>query len=48
MLFAAALNYDAASAAAQSIREALLPVTYFMCFLGLVETTAKSRGMERE
>ena len=44
MLFAAALNYDAASAAAQSIREALLPVTYFMCFLGLVETTAKSRG----
>jgi hypothetical protein len=44
MLLGAALNYDAASAAAQTIREALLPVTYFMCFLGLVETTAKSRG----
>jgi hypothetical protein len=41
---AAALNYDAASAAATSIRDSLLPVTYFMCFLGFVEGVAKSRG----
>lgn len=44
LLLAAALNYDAASAAATSIRDTLLPVTYFMCFLGFVEGVAKSRG----
>jgi hypothetical protein len=30
MLLAAALNYDAASAAATSMRDTLLPVTYFL------------------
>ena len=44
IILAAALNYDAASAAATSMRDTLLPVTYFICFLGFVEGVAKSRG----
>jgi hypothetical protein len=40
----AALNYDGASAAASLLREGLLPVTYFFCFLGFFECCAYSRG----
>ena len=38
------LNYDTASAAANTLREALLPFTFFLCFLGFVECVAHSRG----
>ena len=44
MVLAAALNYDAANAAAIALRETLLPITYFLCFLGFVECVARSRG----
>jgi hypothetical protein len=40
---AAALNYDAANAAAIALRETLLPITYFLCFRFL-ECVARSRG----
>ena len=44
MLLAAALNYDAATAAATALRDTLLPITYFLCFLGFVECVARSHG----
>jgi hypothetical protein len=40
----AALNYDAAGAAASALRETLLPAVYFFCFLGFVETAYYARG----
>jgi hypothetical protein len=44
MLLAAALNYDAATAAANELRNTLLPITYFLCFLGFVECVWRSHG----
>jgi hypothetical protein len=44
MLLAATLNYDAATAAAEALRATLLPITYFLCFLGFVECVARSHG----
>ena len=44
MLLAAGLNYDAAAAAANALRDTLLPITYFLCFLGFVECVARSHG----
>jgi hypothetical protein len=44
MFLAAALNYDAATAAATALRDTLLPITYFLCFLGFVECVARSHG----
>jgi hypothetical protein len=44
MLLAAALNYDAAAAASNALRDTLLPITYLLCFLGFVECVYRSHG----
>jgi hypothetical protein len=44
MLLGAELNYDAAVAASKMLRDDLMPITYFICFLGFVECVWRSRG----